>query len=53
VDDPILRLTGLRRETAGASGPGVPTFIRWFLADRTARPRSPWSEIAVRNDRHP
>ncbi|MGH9140128.1 MAG: WD40 repeat domain-containing protein [Vicinamibacterales bacterium] len=48
VDDAISRSTSLRRETADATGPGVPSFIRWFLADRATRPRSPWPEGTVR-----
>ena len=46
ADDPISRSARLRQETAKATGPGVSTFIRWFLADRATRPHSPWSEDA-------
>jgi WD40 repeat protein len=49
--DQMASLTQLRQQTAAANGPGVPRFIRWFLADRAARPNSPWSAITARNDR--
>jgi hypothetical protein len=48
VDDPIARSARLRRETATATGPGVSTFIKWFLSDRATRPHSPWPEDTVR-----
>ena len=54
VNDSIARLASLRQETAGASGPGAPAFVRWFLADRATRSNSPWSKITVRDhDRNP
>ena len=49
--DQMASLSRLRKETAGASGPGVAGFIRWFLADRAVRPASPHSTITTRNDR--
>ena len=49
VDDPIALFSSLRKETAGASGSGVPTFIAWFLADRATRSSSPWSKVTTRD----
>jgi WD40 repeat protein len=51
LDDPISLSTNLRRLTAGASGRGVPAFIRWFLSDRVTRSRHPWPEPA--DERNP
>jgi hypothetical protein len=42
VGDQIGRIDRLRRETAGATGRGAAALVRWFLADRSTRPASPW-----------
>ena len=47
VKDAIERFTRLRTATAGATGSGTPSFIRWFLADRGTRTVSPRSTITV------
>ena len=44
LNDPISVSTNLRRQTAGASGRGIPAFIRWFLSDRHRQAATPWSE---------
>src|SRR6185295_13292627 len=49
--DQMANLSRLRQETAGASEPGVPGFIRWFLGDRAVRPTSPRTPITTRNEK--